>query len=485
MRNHGIRAATILVTTCALAFWGPFAQAEFRAGAAASVTTPPLGVSLAGNMNDNIAQQIHDNLHARCLVLDDGTAKLAIVLVDLCMIPRDVCDNAKKLASEATGIPVENMLVAATHTHTGACATPVFQSNPDPAYTQFLEVRIADGIRCAANNLAPAEIAWGAGSVPDEVFCRRWLMKPGTVGPDPFGGTTDTVKMNPGVGNPDLVEPAGPTDPGVSIIALRTLDGRPIALLANYSLHYVGGTGGGHVSADYFACFADRIQALLGADRLDPPFVGIMSNGTSGNINNIDFRNERPARGPYEQMRHVANKVASEVYRVYQTLEFRSDVTLAAAQREIEAGVRKPSPEELEKAKALLAQTGDTNLQGLANIYARETALIAEYPDTIKFIVQAFRIGEVGIATAPCEVFSETGLALKEQSPLKPMFTIELANGYNGYLPTREQHALGGYETWRARSSYLAVDAEEKIRATALDLLGQVAATKVAAEVKQ
>ncbi len=484
MRNPGIRAATILVTTCALAFLAQFAQAEFRAGAAASVTTPPLGVSLAGNMNDNIAQQIHDNLHARCIVLDDGTAKLAIVLVDLCMIPRDVCDNAKKLASEATGIPVENMLVAATHTHTAACATPVFQSDPDPAYTQFLAVRIADGIRCAANNLAPAEIAWGAGSVPDEVFCRRWLMKPGTVGPDPFGGTTDTVRMNPGVGNPDLVKPAGPTDPGVSILALRTLDGRPIALLANYSLHYVGGTGGGHVSADYFGCFADRIQALLGADRLDPPFVGIMSNGTSGNINNIDFRNERPARGPYEQMRHVANKVASEVYRVYQTLEFRTDVTLAAAQREIEAGVRKPSPEELEKAKALLAQTGDANLQGLANIYARETALIAEYPDTIKFIVQAFRIGDLGIAAAPCEVFAETGLALKEQSSLKPMFTIELANGYNGYLPTREQHALGGYETWRARSSYLAVDAEEKIRATALDLLGQVVATKVAAEVK-
>ena len=90
-------------------------------------------------------------------------------------------------------------------------------------------------------------------------------------------------------------------------------------------------------------------------------------------------------------------------------------------------------------------------------------------------IVQAIRIGDLGIVSTPCETFVETGLAIKRESPLPLTFTIELANGYNGYLPTPSQHALGGYETWRAKSSYLAVDAEPKIRNRLLELLNEVA----------
>ena len=101
--------------------------------------------------------------------------------------------------------------------------------------------------------------------------------------------------------------------------------------------------------------------------------------------------------------------------------------------------------------------------------------LLAEYPPTMKLKLQAIRVGELGIAAVPCEVFAEIGLAIKKGSPLKPTFTIELANGYNGYLPTPEQHRLGGYETWRARSSYLEVDASPKITATVLELLRTVA----------
>jgi hypothetical protein len=114
-------------------------------------------------------------------------------------------------------------------------------------------------------------------------------------------------------------------------------------------------------------------------------------------------------------------------------------------------------------------------LAGVEQIYARETLLLNDYPPYIDTILQAIRIGELGIATTPCETFVETGLAIKAESPLKPTFTIELANDYRGYLPTAEQHALGGYETWRARSSYLEVEAEAKIRRELLKLLGEVA----------
>src|SRR5690606_5123852 len=148
----------------------------------------------------------------------------------------------------------------------------------------------------------------GVGEEPDEVFNRRWHMKPGTPLPNPFGGQ-DQVKMNPGVGNPNLLKPAGPVDPEVPVISLQTLDGAPIALLANYSLHYVGGTGRGEVSADYYGMFATRIGELLGVDRSPqhPPFVGMMTNGTSGDINNIPWTaDKRETFPPYVKMKSVA-----------------------------------------------------------------------------------------------------------------------------------------------------------------------------------
>jgi hypothetical protein len=83
------------------------------------------------------------------------------------------------------------------------------------------------------------------------------------------------------------------------------------------------------------------------------------------------------------------------------------------------------------------------------------------------------RIGDLGIAAIPCEVFVEIGLEIKAKSPFKPTFAISLANGYNGYLPTPEHHKLGGYETWRARSSYLEVDAAPKIVDTVMELFGR------------
>jgi hypothetical protein len=279
--------------------------------------------------------------------------------------------------------------------------------------------------------------------------------------------------MNPPVGSPDLVEPAGPTDPEVAVVSVQSRNGRPLALLANYSLHYVGDTGPGHVSADYFGLFAARVADLLGAERLEPPFVGILSNGTSGDINNIDFRGGRERLPAYGRMRLVADAVAREAVRVASEAEYHDWVPLAAQETKLDLGVRLPSAADVARAREILARAGDGPLEGLAAIYARETLLLAEYPEQVRVPLQALRIGDVGIAAIPCEVFVEIGLELKAKSPLKPTFTIELANGYNGYLPTPEQHALGGYETWRARSSYLEADAAPKIVREILDLLEQ------------
>jgi neutral ceramidase len=450
------------------------ADKQFRAGAfVADVTPPRFPISVNGNMRDVQATKAHDPLSARCLVLDDGATQLAIVVVDSCMIPREIFDRAKAEASKKTGIPAERMMMSATHTHEAVTVAGVFQSEPEKEYIEFLIGKIADGVEQAFKQRVPARIGWGVGSDPSQVFNRRWFTNDGVVNTDPFGKTSDRVRMNPGYDKTVKRETSGPVDPEVCLLSVQTLEGRPLALMANYSLHYVGGVE--PLSADYFGEFANRIAQRIGATEGTPKFVGIMSNGTSGNINNVNYALDAyTKKEPFEQIQVVAASVADAAYQAYQKIEHKEWVELKTAQKEIELGVRRPSSDELAAANEMLSKAGPPPYGKMPEVYARETVLMAEYPATVKVVLQAFRIGELGIVSSPCETFVETGLAIKKASPLKPTFCIELANGYNGYLPTPEHHALGGYETWRARSSYLDEKAEPAIRGTLLELLEQV-----------
>ena len=446
----------------------------FRAGASKTVITPPIGTSINGQLGDRMVRNIHDETHARGVVLDNGKNQIAIVVADLCMVYRETLEKAKQRAHEYTGIPKENMMMSATHTHSAGTACSVFQSDPDPAYLDFLSERIADAVIRAYENRVPADIGWGFGHESSQVFNRRWKLKLGAKAKNPFGGH-DLVKMNPGVDNPEKLEPAGPIDPEVSVVSIVSKTGNPIALLANYSLHYVGGTGSDEISADYFGMFANRIEDLVGKNTDGTPFIGIMSNGTSGDINNIDFSGKtKGAEGAYVQMQYVANVLAAEVYKVYQNIEYQDWVRLLAAHEEIELGVRLPKEMDIHQAEQTLNTIKEGKNKSMEQIYARETVLLKNYPKKVTLLLQTFQIGDLAIAAIPCEVFAEIGLELKEKNPFDDMFTISLANGYNGYLPTAAQHALGGYETWRARSSYLEVQASEKISNTVLELFNQL-----------
>jgi hypothetical protein len=269
--------------------------------------------------------------------------------------------------------------------------------------------------------------------------------------------------MNPGAGNPNLTEPAGPTDPTVSFLAFREPGGRAIALFTAYSLHYVGGVGGRGISADYFGMYANEMARLLDAERLDPPFVAVMANGTSGDINNINFRQPRPRQQPYEQMRYVAHDVAAKVKAALANVKYRGDVTLDARYREPTLTWRKPTEEQLKWAKDTEA-AGPKAQRGadLSYIYAQRTLRLADYPQTTPVPVQALRIGNVCIGTMPCEVFCEIGLEFKRRAAQQPAFMVELAHGYYGYLPTPRHHKLGGYETWLG-TNRLEVDASDKL----------------------
>ena len=215
---------------------------RFHAGAATSNITPNLGCSLAGNMGDTLAQDVHDELHVRAIVLDNGSARVAMATIDSCAVPRPILDEAKRLIEQHTQIPASHVMLSATHSHSAPAATHLFQSLPDPKYTELLPIRIADAVRRAVKRLQPAQIGWGVGKEPRMLFCRRYWMKPGTDMRNPLGGV-DKLKTNPGIQNPNVLKVAGPIDPDLGILAIQTTDGKPIAVWGNYALHYVGGTG--------------------------------------------------------------------------------------------------------------------------------------------------------------------------------------------------------------------------------------------------
>lgn len=428
-------------------------KAPLLAGAATSNITPEIGGDIVGGFLPFPSTHIHDELHARCLVLDDGKKKLALVVCDLLGLHRSVSVEARRLIEKATGIPASNVLISATHTHS---ATSVIGETPrsyasDVAlddYQRFVARRIADGVQRAATLLRPAEIAFGTVDVPEHVFIRRWFLKEGSMPPNPFG-KIDKVKMNPGAGNPNLVEPAGVPDPTVSFIALREPSGRLISVYSAYSLHYVGGVGNGHISADYYGMYCEALKRLQTEGAGDPPFVAMMANGTSGDANNINFRSPRPGKPAYEQMRYVAEDLAGKVNAALAKLSWQNSASLDSRYRELGIAWRKIDAGLIAWAKETEANT--PRIQGKADLplaYAARVQRLAQASPETKAPAQVLRIGDVCLGSSPCETFAETGLEFKKRSPFAKSFMVEIAHGYYGYMPTPRHFELGGYETW-------------------------------------
>ncbi len=477
------RVSGLLVVLCLLSvsLSAQPATRVLQAGASLSNITPFLDGILVGGFGTPVAKYIHDELYAKAVVLDDGNEQIAIVIVDNLSINREVFDHARKLISESTGMKAENVVMAATHTHSSVSASSVGDermnynyNTPLDEYQTFVARRICDGVRRAIYQKEPAKIGWSSVNVPQHVFNRRWLMKEGTDVPNPFGGQ-DKARMNPGVGNPNLLKPAGGTDPEVYFVSIQTLDGRPIALLANYSLHYVGGVPGDHISSDYFGAFAEQFSRMIDAGNKAPGFVAILSNGTSGDVNNINFRGPAERMPSYQKMQIVARDVAKAIHDNYDKISYQTDVKLDAAYSNLNLKVRKPTPRMLARAKEVVANPDGIKLHHpLEPTYAKRAIQMQEkWPENIDIVMQTLRIGDLGIAAIPFETFTETGLEIKAKSPFKSTFTIELANGNYGYLPTPEQHELGGYETWLG-TNRVEKEASRKIAQRQLEQLNKL-----------
>ena len=442
-------------------------RAELRAGAAkVDVTPQTLPVIRNGGFIEASDSKVVDPLHARCLVLDDRVTRLAIVVVDSCMLPRDLCDEAKRLASDKTGIPLDRILISATHCHSAPSSMSYcLGSRVDPRYRAFLPGKLVEAIVQANANLQPAKAAWGRVDAAEFTACRRWSFLKGNELVDPFGEKTVRANMHPGHGNKNAVGPTGPADPWLSFLSVQTADGKPLSLLANFSMHYFGGHPG--VSADYAGLFSERIAKRLAPG--DESFVGIMSQGTSGDSWWGDYsRDKRRTWSMQEYTGQLVDMVAKRLAK----LEHSEEVPLGMAESRPEFFRRTPDAVRLKWARDMLAKMNGQRPRNRPEVYAEQAVWIHENP-VEEVPLQAIRIGGLGITAVPCEVYALTGLKLKSASPLPLTFNISLANGASGYIPPPEQHTLGGYTTWPARTAGLEVNAEPRIVEETTRLLEQ------------
>ncbi|MBI3974206.1 MAG: hypothetical protein HY332_23255 [Chloroflexi bacterium] len=431
-----------------------------KAGAACLDITPPLGASLRGFFNERRASAVHDPLYVRAIALEqdggDGGG-IAVAVCDLVGVARTYLDRAKARIAETTGLSPVRVLIACTHTHTGP-------ETGDDTYTDFMIGRIADAVRLAWDRREPAEAGWGRASEHRIAFNRRYRMKDGT------------VQTNPGIGNPNVVEPAGPTDSEVGVLCLRRAgvgagageSGGTIGLLANFALHYVGTPDAQRaISADYFGIFSQQIQRLRGES-----FVAALSNGASGDINNIDvLGGRRPPNDRYQHAERVAAVVAAAALWAWNEMTFSSDVSIGAAMAEL-ALKRRPLPSDADVARAREIEArvaaGESVLMGERSFARRVLRRISGTPDEIATWVQALRIGDLALVSAPGELFVELGLAVKQHSPFGQTIVLELANDSMGYIPTRRAFEEGAYEP---EASLLSPGSGEQLVEAALDAL--------------
>ena len=406
---------------------------------------------------------VHDPLHVRAVAFECGEGRAVICLIDAIGIGREMSDIPKSRASEKTGWKAEDMLICATHTHTAPKGGEGMPGRE--AYEKLKYEKLEEAIVQAIQSMEPARVGFSSEDEPSEVRNRRWFLQPGTMPPNPLG-EQDQVKTN--ANRNHLVKPAGPIDPEICVIDVRTNRHKPLALIANYALHYVGGVPKkvdengrevGMASADYFGEFSRIMPYRLGG--VNPPanFVAMMTNGASGDINNLVFTGSRAPRSPFEQIRIVASKAADASWRAVRKIEnYDTKPLIATRQREVDLPYREPDEREISLAKDLLTRTR----QEREAINSRTTSVATrvieyakpEYPRTEPVLIQAFRIGDQAIVSMPFEVLVEIGLEIKKKSPFEHTFLIELANGGYGYLPPPNQHKLGGYETWLGTSRF-------------------------------
>ena len=459
------------------------ATSELRMGVAAVKITPPLGTPMAGYYGERKSQGVLDDLYAKAVVIDDGKTKAAMVVCDVIGLSQTVVVEARQMIQEKTGIPADNVMISATHTHTGpvilrdsklddlvAAGNKLSQD-----YLQQLPKWIDQVVEEANGRVAVVRVSYGRQDEPSLSFIRRFWMKDGSVG------------WNPGKLNPNIVRPIGVVDPQVNVVYAETVgtkldavsdkmaadgshhaaasDRKPMLTYINYANH-LDTTGGNLISADYPATLARRLADYKGAEMLT-----IFANGTCGNINHLDVGSATAQTSPTEAKR-IGTVLAGAVLKSYLYLTAVGDTTLRVRREVVSLPLPSFTDDELREARDIVAKNGDHKpfLQQVKAYRIVDVAARGGKPFEVD--VQVFTLGsQIAWVALPGEVFVELGLSIKAASPFRQTNVIELANGFTSYVPNRSAFAEGQYEVVTSR---YAEGAGEKLVTTAIKLLGEL-----------
>ncbi len=411
---------------------------------------------------------MHDDLHAKAIVIEAGGRAAALVVLDLITTPRDIVEAARREVERTTHLRGGDVMISATHTHTG----PVLDRNSafggkSPVvrdYLAGLPAKIAEAVRRAEAQLTPARVVTACGREDSIAFNRRYHMKDGTVG------------WNPGKLNPGIIKPAGTIDPEVPVVYVESTAGKPLATYVNYAVH-LDNVGEPKISADLPFTLA---RAL--ADFKGPEMITVFSAGCCGDVNHIDVRWREPQRGS-SNAAHMGTILAAEVLRTWPRLMPVEADAVRVRSAIVPLALPAISEADLARSRAVLARLEDSRakrpgfLEMVDAFKTRDVA--ARHGRPLEVEVQVIALGnELAWVSLPGEIFVELGLAIKQDSPFARTIIAELADGAIGYIPARRAYAQGNYEVISARC---AEGSGERLVNAALRLLKDIHAEAGAA----
>jgi hypothetical protein len=419
------------------------AATGLQIGLGDTVITPFLDIPLAGYYYQRLPVGVHDDLHAKALVLDNGSTQVVLVACDLVQVPKEAVDDARRRIQAEFAIPPNHVLISADHSHTGPVMTP--------GYVKLLGHWIADSVETAEHRKLNASLFVGSAMEPQFPHNRRYLMKDGT------------VVTNPGFLNPNVVKPAGPIDPRVAVLFAKGDDGRPLMTWVNYALHQ-DTVGGDWISADFSYYLGTTLAKFEGPDMLT-----IFTIGAAGDINHWDVHQPGPQRG-FGTAQRIGQMLGADVLKVNKHLTPVAPDDIRAISEDVDLPLQEVAPQEVAAARKLLATPPPPNIDfTLDRVNAKKVATIAEHAaGDVHEDVQVVTIGQVAFVGIPGELFVQLGLQIMKQSPFPDTCIVALANDDVGYIPTRRAFAEGGYEP---TSSILKPGDGEQIADAAIVLL--------------
>ena len=412
-------------------------------GLAKEIITPPFGAGLAGYFNKRPNRGVYDDVCVRAMAIEQDGKFTGILSFDLCSLSNPFIDEIR-VELRAAGIEFANdVIIAATHTHTGPNLRQGPKSNGPEAYGVKAGVEGAvRAMKRAVRSMAPAELFYAEHDDNPCAYVRRYTMKSGA------------VVTNPSRCNPDIVGPETDFDKHIRVLAVKQ-EGRISAILVNLANH-CDTVGGDLVSADWPGRMEAEIQYEL---KEDIPVFQLTD--ASGNINHFDVH-QKIDQTNYGEACRIGRIYGKIVVGLLDKLEPLTLGPMEISHAEMEIPHRKVTPEELAEAKKYLEDTkdaklsdGDLTSEGLANgevtvmRYFKKRVIDCAEKSTPSHKSSITRVSfgkELAFVTLPGEPFNGIAQAIRKASPYKKTIIVELAQSASGYVPMHDCFDRGGYE---------------------------------------